>query len=685
MAINFEKKTPDWENIGAEPDAELKKGGFRAGYKPPAAYFNWFFNRISACVKELQEKLTANLKALAFKDKVGNGDITDVAAGKVTQDSTHRMITDTERINWNDANSKKHTHSNKSTIDKLTETLLANWTTAYTHVSNKSNPHGVTKAQVGLGNVPNAATNDQTPTYTQASSLTNLTSGEKLSESFGKIMKAIAELITHKADVVTHITSGERIKWNAVTNKVDKVSGKQLSTNDFTTVEKNKLSGIADGANNYTHPSTHPANMIMQDTTHRYVTDSEKNTWNGKAAGNHTHSSLVCTDITGKTVDVNTYNMSGGSPSIQWYVEKTSGGAANISNIPVAGQPFMLKAELIRWSSASDYMSKQTFISATAKATYERYCTNGTWSGWLPEGRFSAIPVSGRVLVSDGDTGGIKASAYTIGTSVPANAKFTDTTYGVVTQSASGLMASADKVKLDGVAESANKYVHPSNHTASMITQDSAHRFVSDTEKNTWNGKVSAAGGDIADTKVSTFTASTASYPVPVAGDTVKIGFGKIKKFSEDIKNWMTGVCLIGQIVNNCVTNRADLPLSAAQGKALMDLYNALNARFGHIGDYYITNSSSNFTLPGISSSAKLALSLWVPAGKYIVIFEAGCSSGISEVFISSVMAFWNTTNYVNSGTGFLNATTDTTIQVLLKGNGTISSGQMRIKAIRIQ
>ena len=51
MAINFEKKTPDWENIGAEPDAELKKGGFRAGYKPPAAYFNWFFNRISACVK----------------------------------------------------------------------------------------------------------------------------------------------------------------------------------------------------------------------------------------------------------------------------------------------------------------------------------------------------------------------------------------------------------------------------------------------------------------------------------------------------------------------------------------------------------------------------------------------------------------------------------------------------------
>lgn len=34
----------------------------------------------------------------------------------------------------------------------------------------------------------------------------------------------------------------------ALQNKVDKVSGKGLSTNDYTTAEKNKLSGIEDGA-----------------------------------------------------------------------------------------------------------------------------------------------------------------------------------------------------------------------------------------------------------------------------------------------------------------------------------------------------------------------------------------------------------------------------------------------------
>lgn len=42
---------------------------------------------------------------------------------------------------------------------------------------------------------------------------------------------------------------------NQLNNKVDKVSGKQLSTNDYTTAEKQKLSGIANNANNYVLPT----------------------------------------------------------------------------------------------------------------------------------------------------------------------------------------------------------------------------------------------------------------------------------------------------------------------------------------------------------------------------------------------------------------------------------------------
>lgn len=51
-------------------------------------------------------------------------------------------------------------------------------------------------------------------------------------------------------------TTAEKQKVAKIANKVDKVEGKQLSTEDYTTAEKTKLSGIADNANNYTHPTT---------------------------------------------------------------------------------------------------------------------------------------------------------------------------------------------------------------------------------------------------------------------------------------------------------------------------------------------------------------------------------------------------------------------------------------------
>ena len=52
------------------------------------------------------------------------------------------------------------------------------------------------KTKVGLDNVPNVATNDQTPTFTEASTRANIVSGEKLSTLFGKIKKFFTDLKT---------------------------------------------------------------------------------------------------------------------------------------------------------------------------------------------------------------------------------------------------------------------------------------------------------------------------------------------------------------------------------------------------------------------------------------------------------------------------------------------------------
>lgn len=54
----------------------------------------------------------------------------------------------------------------------------------------------LSKTNVGLGNVPNVTTNNQTPTFTQASTRANIASGEKLTVLFGKIMRWFADLKT---------------------------------------------------------------------------------------------------------------------------------------------------------------------------------------------------------------------------------------------------------------------------------------------------------------------------------------------------------------------------------------------------------------------------------------------------------------------------------------------------------
>jgi hypothetical protein len=71
--------------------------------------------------------------------------------------------------------------------------------------------------------------------------------------------------------------------------------------------------------------------------------------------------------------------------------------------------------------------------SITNNVTY-----TGTWA-------------SGQIATLDSTTGKIKPSGYTIATSVPANAVFTDTTYENATTSKAGLMTAAMVTKLNGI------------------------------------------------------------------------------------------------------------------------------------------------------------------------------------------------------------------------------------------
>lgn len=71
---------------------------------------------------------------------------------------------------------------------------------------------------------------------------------------------------------------------------------------------------------------------------------------------------------------------------------------------------------------------------------------------------------------------------------------------------------------------------------AKDVTTDAAHRFVSDAEKISWNGKVGASGGDISETVIETLESIDSKYPIPVSGETAKVFMGKVKKYVEDTK-----------------------------------------------------------------------------------------------------------------------------------------------------
>ena len=122
-------------------------------------------------------------------------------------------------------------------------------------------------------------------------------------------------------------------------------------------------------------------------------------------------------------------------------------------------------------------------------------------------------------------------------------------------------------------------------------------------QNNNWD-KADAA---LKDLDTPTFEDYSGSTTVPDAATAINSirSKGKLSTILSNMKAAFKGACLIGQIVNNCVTNNAKLPLSAAQGKALMDLYTQLNSDFEKLYSLkdvaYVTdfNVYGNATTPG--------------------------------------------------------------------------------------
>lgn len=135
---NPHKVTP--EQLGLDSTSDMDKpvsiaqqAALDELYQQLAAYTN---QKIAGLINGAPESLdTLKEVADAIAAHKTIMDALDAAIGKKasaaefdshTKDTT-KHVTPTERTNWNDANTKKHTHGNKSVLDGITSTLISEW------------------------------------------------------------------------------------------------------------------------------------------------------------------------------------------------------------------------------------------------------------------------------------------------------------------------------------------------------------------------------------------------------------------------------------------------------------------------------------------------------------------------------------------------------------------------------
>ena len=201
--------------------------------------------------------------------------------------------------------------------------------------------------------------------------------------------------------------------------KVDKVDGKRLTTNDYTTDEKNKLRDIEVGANKYVHPDSHSALMIEQTTTRRFVSDIEKAKWNDKESkgGSQAKANKALSDAKSYVDGKVKTNVPENAKFTDTVVDISGKVDKEI------GKSLIANSEIDRLKNVTnqDVPSKVSELENDSKFLVVEDLTDLGGGDMLK-------------AVYDTDDDGIvdnakKVNGFTVESNVPADAKFTDTTY----------------------------------------------------------------------------------------------------------------------------------------------------------------------------------------------------------------------------------------------------------------
>ena len=121
-----------------------------------------------------------------------------------------------------------------------------------------------------------------------------------------------------------------------------------------------------------------------------------------------------------------------------------------------------------------------------------------------------------------------------------------------------------------------------------MATKTSNYEFNKPEQNDFYDVDVQNENWDKVDEELSEFDDSGVTEDIKSFPDFLSkfVTGNKVAITLRNLKAGLQFVLHAGQIVNNCVTDNAGLPLSAAQGKALMDKYTQLYSEMPIIGKF---------------------------------------------------------------------------------------------------
>ena len=389
-----------------------------------------------------------------------------------------------------------------SALGKLQKQISDNLATLTNHIGNKNNPHGTTKSHVGLGNVDNTSDLDKPISTAAQTALNNKSDKGHIHDDRYYTETEIDNKLNEKIDnsgnsiISGTKTFSDTLKVTGIENFDDIYIKRTLGSGSVGTTYINLSDEIKNGG-------YHRFWKISFPTGASFWGKIKITLYGGYSSFNASGSMAKEINVNFNTGSI--YSNVGCYTELSGYVEKDFRISEAIWNVETSQWEFWIYSHQLQGNNVP-YILMECWAKSTSYINYFNQITFNPIPTFLQDTTYQNVKgnAAGQTLVkswSDLPTyqnpyGETIASVSDLPTKLSQLTKDIDFDERYYTESEMNTKLN-DKVNNSRVLTDVpinakftdTIYTHPSNHPASMITESATKRFVSDTEKNSWNSK----------------------------------------------------------------------------------------------------------------------------------------------------------------------------------------------------